>query len=96
MDGVEIWSNVHCVLFLQKYGTVKKVVIIKDRQTSESKGLAYVTFTKASDAALAYESCGPGMATYCLCSHHWQHLYHKYHCTLSTIDINVHVKIVVE
>lgn len=37
------------------YGTIKDVWIVKDKVTNESKGVVYITFDKASEAALALE-----------------------------------------
>ncbi|KAJ8734540.1 hypothetical protein PYW08_013790 [Mythimna loreyi] len=39
------------------YGQIESVVIQKDRHTGESRGFAYVTFRKFSEAALAFEEC---------------------------------------
>lgn len=38
-----------------KFGDIKDVHIIKDKKTSENKGIIYVTYSKASEAALAIE-----------------------------------------
>jgi RNA recognition motif-containing protein len=39
----------------EKFGCVKDVYFVKDRSTNERKDIAYVTFSKASEAALAIE-----------------------------------------
>jgi RNA recognition motif-containing protein len=38
-----------------EYGTVEEVWIVKDRHTGENKGVAYVKFSKTSEAAKALE-----------------------------------------
>lgn len=42
-----------------KFGHVESVHIVKDRQTGHSRGLAYVRFTRAYNAAIALENCDP-------------------------------------
>ncbi|XP_025408459.1 RNA-binding protein 45 [Sipha flava] len=42
-----------------QYGEVSKVHIVTNKETGESKGIAFITFTKPSSAALAIEECGP-------------------------------------
>ena len=42
---------------LQNYGDIEYVRILKDKATGNSKGLAYVKYFKASNAALAFENC---------------------------------------
>lgn len=39
-------------------------MIVRDRETKQSKGLAYITFGSPFDAAIAYEECDQGMC-YC-------------------------------
>ncbi|XP_078320418.1 RNA-binding protein 45-like isoform X1 [Crassostrea virginica] len=39
----------------EKFGTVEDIWIVKDRKTNEEKGVVYVKFSKASEAALAME-----------------------------------------
>ncbi|XP_049843828.1 RNA-binding protein 45 isoform X1 [Schistocerca gregaria] len=41
----------------QEFGDIDYVSIVKDRETRESKGFAYVKFHKVSHAAKAYEGC---------------------------------------
>lgn len=41
----------------KNYGYIEDVLIQRDRNTRESKGFAYITFRKFSEAALAYEEC---------------------------------------
>lgn len=40
----------------EKYGTVEDVWVVKDKHTKESRGVAYVKFSKMSEACLAVES----------------------------------------
>ncbi|XP_047031582.1 RNA-binding protein 45-like [Helicoverpa zea] len=40
-----------------KYGFVESVIIQRNRVTGESRGFAYVTFSKFSEAAVAFEEC---------------------------------------
>lgn len=39
----------------EKFGTIEEINILKDRVTAENKGIAYVKFTKTSEAAIALE-----------------------------------------
>ncbi|XP_048754378.1 RNA-binding protein 45-like isoform X2 [Ostrea edulis] len=39
----------------EKYGTVEDIWIVKDRKTNEDKGVVYIKYSKASEAALALE-----------------------------------------
>lgn len=39
----------------EKFGTVEDIWIVKDRRTNEEKGVVYIKFSKASEAALAME-----------------------------------------
>ncbi|XP_031415040.1 RNA-binding protein 45 isoform X2 [Clupea harengus] len=41
----------------KEYGNIEYCIIIKNKQTGESKGLAYVRFHKPSQAAMAIENC---------------------------------------
>ncbi|UJR09481.1 hypothetical protein I4U23_013719 [Adineta vaga] len=43
----------------QKYGSIIHVKIIVDKLTGENKGFAYISFSKASEAAYALEECDP-------------------------------------
>ena len=43
----------------QKYGTIIYIKIIVDKLTGENKGFAYISFSKASEAAYALEECDP-------------------------------------
>ena len=38
---------------------MESVHIVKERQTGHSRGLAYVRFTRAYNAAMALENCDP-------------------------------------
>jgi len=38
-----------------KYGTIEDVWVVKDKSTGDSKGVVYIKFSKASEAALAME-----------------------------------------
>lgn len=42
---------------IQRYGFVRNVFIINHNVTKENLGLAYVTFSKGSEAARAFEQC---------------------------------------
>ncbi|KAJ8668171.1 hypothetical protein QAD02_009834 [Eretmocerus hayati] len=64
----ERWVRLFCILpksmtdhelqqEFSKFGPIEYVTIVKDRQTSESKGFGYVKFRKVSSAAKAYEEC---------------------------------------
>jgi len=44
-------------VLLQKFGRVESVHIVKDRQSGHSRGLAYVRYSRAYDAAIALERC---------------------------------------
>ncbi len=46
-----------CVCFLQEYGDIDYVNVLRDKTTGDSKGLAYVKYHRAYHAALALESC---------------------------------------
>ncbi|XP_013416230.1 RNA-binding protein 45 [Lingula anatina] len=39
----------------EKYGTIEDIWVVKDRQSNKEKGVAYIKFSKASEAALAME-----------------------------------------
>lgn len=39
----------------EKFGTIVDVRMLKDRITRENKGISYITYEKASEAALAIE-----------------------------------------
>ncbi|VEN40509.1 unnamed protein product [Callosobruchus maculatus] len=41
----------------EQFGDVESAIIIKDRQTKESKGCGFVKFRRFSDAARAFEEC---------------------------------------
>ncbi|CAF1089188.1 unnamed protein product [Rotaria magnacalcarata] len=43
----------------QKYGSIINIKVIKDKLTGENKGFAYISFSKASEAAYALEECDP-------------------------------------
>lgn len=43
--------------YFKQFGHVEDVLVQRDRQTGESKGLAYITYRKFSEAAIAYEEC---------------------------------------
>ncbi|CAF1202921.1 unnamed protein product [Adineta ricciae] len=43
----------------QKYGTIIYIKVIVDKLTGENKGFAYISFSKASEAAYALEECDP-------------------------------------
>ncbi|XP_060516508.1 RNA-binding protein 45 [Cylas formicarius] len=43
--------------YFKQFGDVEYATVILDRNTRESKGIAYVKFHKFSDAARAYEQC---------------------------------------
>lgn len=47
------------LLFLKKYGSVINIKVIVDKLTGENKGFAYISFSKASEAAYALEECDP-------------------------------------
>ncbi|XP_046677519.1 RNA-binding protein 45-like isoform X2 [Homalodisca vitripennis] len=40
-----------------RFGSIENVSIVKDRETKENKGYAYVKYKKFSDAARAFENC---------------------------------------
>lgn len=40
----------------EKFGTVEDVWVVRDKQTKENRGVAYVKFSKMSEACLAVES----------------------------------------
>lgn len=40
-----------------KYGDIEDVNVIRDRQTKDGKGFAYIKYKKFSSAALAFENC---------------------------------------
>ena len=42
-----------------RFGTIDNVTIVRDYDTRESKGVAYIKFQSASHAAKAFESCDP-------------------------------------
>ncbi|ELU03679.1 hypothetical protein CAPTEDRAFT_33898, partial [Capitella teleta] len=46
----EVWRET-----FEQYGQVKDIWIVRDRNSSEEKGICYITFSKASEAALAIE-----------------------------------------
>ena len=39
-------------------------MIVRDKDTKQSKGLAYVTFADPMDAAIAFEQCDQGIVSY--------------------------------
>uniref|UniRef100_T1GEV3 RRM domain-containing protein n=1 Tax=Megaselia scalaris TaxID=36166 RepID=T1GEV3_MEGSC len=39
----------------QKFGTIDDIFLVKDHKSGENKGIAYIKFTKTSDAAQALE-----------------------------------------
>ncbi|CAF3397491.1 unnamed protein product [Rotaria sp. Silwood1] len=41
----------------QKYGSIINIKVIRDKLTGENKGFAYISFSKASEAAYALEEC---------------------------------------
>ncbi|CAF1123671.1 unnamed protein product [Adineta steineri] len=43
----------------QKYGSIINIKVIVDKLTGENKGFAYISFSKASEAAYALEECDP-------------------------------------
>ncbi|CAF4061033.1 unnamed protein product [Rotaria magnacalcarata] len=43
----------------EKYGSIIHIKIIVDKLTGENKGFAYISFSKASEAAYALEECDP-------------------------------------
>lgn len=43
----------------KKYGSVINIKVIVDKLTGENKGFAYISFSKASEAAYALEECDP-------------------------------------
>lgn len=43
--------------YFKKFGELDYVNVVKDRETKESKGIAYVKFQRMSHAAKAYEEC---------------------------------------
>ncbi|XP_015600208.1 RNA-binding protein 45 isoform X2 [Cephus cinctus] len=64
----ERWVRLFCVLpksmtdgelqqEFSKFGTIEYATVVKDRNTSESKGFGYVKFRKVSSAAKAFEEC---------------------------------------
>ena len=60
---VDIFGMIQCnpvnpvFLSLQQFGEIEYVRILTDRQTGDSKGLAYVKYYRAYHAALALENC---------------------------------------
>ncbi|XP_050542986.1 RNA-binding protein 45 isoform X2 [Daktulosphaira vitifoliae] len=44
--------------YFSQFGDISKVHIVTNKDSGESKGIAFITFTKASSAALAIENCG--------------------------------------
>jgi len=46
---------------MQKFGKIVSVHIVKDKKTSEGRGLAFVKFERAYDAAIALENCDSRM-----------------------------------
>lgn len=40
----------------QEYGTVEDIWVVKDKNTKENRGIAYIKFGKMSEACLAIES----------------------------------------
>ncbi|CAF4682781.1 unnamed protein product, partial [Rotaria sp. Silwood2] len=42
-----------------KYGSIIHIKVIVDKLTGENKGFAYISFSKASEAAYALEECDP-------------------------------------
>ena len=46
-------------VLLQKYGSIIHIKVIVDKLTGENKGFAYISFSKASEAAYALEECDP-------------------------------------
>ena len=60
---MDICDMIRCIpvnpVFLspQQFGEIEYVRILTDRQTGESKGLAYVKYYRAYHAALALENC---------------------------------------
>ncbi|XP_066591507.1 RNA-binding protein 45 isoform X2 [Prorops nasuta] len=64
----ERWVRLFCVLpksmtdselqqEFSKFGAIEYATVVKDRNTSESKGFGYVKFRKVSSAARAFEEC---------------------------------------
>ncbi|CAF1020631.1 unnamed protein product [Rotaria sp. Silwood1] len=43
----------------EKYGSIIHIKVIVDKLTGENKGFAYISFSKASEAAYALEECDP-------------------------------------
>lgn len=41
----------------KEYGTIVKINLLRDRDTQQSKGFAYITFSSFIEAATAYENC---------------------------------------
>ena len=48
---------------MQKYGAIRYVKILRDRESGNSKGLAYVKYGRAYDAAIALETCPDSEST---------------------------------
>ena len=51
------WRCMHCFFFIQKWGDLDHVTVIRDRSTGESKGFGYVKYHRPYHAALAFENC---------------------------------------
>ncbi|XP_018320723.1 RNA-binding protein 45 [Agrilus planipennis] len=48
-----------------KFGKIDEIWIVRDRQTGESKGVAYIKYTKTSEAAFALENMNGKMIANC-------------------------------
>ena len=48
--GEEMWREA-----FEQHGQVKDIWIVRDRRSGEEKGICYITYSKASEAALAIE-----------------------------------------
>ena len=49
---------------LKRYGEIKDVIIATNKYTKESRGYAFVFFSKASEAARALEECEESKAVF--------------------------------
>jgi RNA recognition motif-containing protein len=59
MIRILITNKILFVFYYQKYGSIIQIKIIVDKLTGENKGFAYISFSKASEAAYALEECDP-------------------------------------
>jgi len=84
----------YVVAVVQKFGRIDSVRLMKDRKTGNSRGLAYVRYTRPYDAAIALETCDRSKTpfllhrvTFCVlgsCTHVLTKTFHDFHFLRAT------------